>query len=264
MGQRICRRKLEKMSERMSEDMPENMPDRMPNRMPDKISNRMPEDMSEYMPEDMPDRKPENIPEHMPEDMFFYWMAAYGLGRAPYPVFGGYSGECVLFVRLGGTRSLFTRLRLKMREEKKMQKICQIKCQKICQKICQIDMPEDMSQDMPEDMPDHMPEDMSDRMPEDLPVKKYINVIVGMTRSKVTVAILAHVPFWLKQGGSRDTQGQPSGSPQPSVNEDDSKPEPNITRGRIMDSWQNRLEHVQGKYLRASMQVQFHALMFSG
>ena len=48
-----------------------------------------------------------------------YWMAAYGLGRAPYPGFGGYSGECVLFVRLGGTRSPFTRLRLKMREEKK-------------------------------------------------------------------------------------------------------------------------------------------------
>ena len=48
-------------------------------------------------------------------------MAAYGLGRAPYPGVGGYSGECVLFVRLGGTRSLFTRLRLKMREEKKTQ-----------------------------------------------------------------------------------------------------------------------------------------------
>ena len=46
-------------------------------------------------------------------------MAAYGLGRAPYPGVGGYSGECVLCVRLGGTRSLFTRLRLKMREEKK-------------------------------------------------------------------------------------------------------------------------------------------------
>ena len=46
-------------------------------------------------------------------------MAAYGLGRAPYPGFGGYSGECVLFVRLGGTRSLFARLRLKMREGKK-------------------------------------------------------------------------------------------------------------------------------------------------
>ena len=54
-------------------------------------------------------------------------------------------------------------------------------------------MPEDMSEYMPEDMPDRMPEDMpnrmsedmSDRMPEDLPVRKCINVIVGITRSKV-------------------------------------------------------------------------------
>ena len=38
---------------------------------------------------------------------------------------------------------------------------------------------------MPEDMPDRMPEDMSDRMPEDLPVRKSINVMVGITRSKV-------------------------------------------------------------------------------
>ena len=38
---------------------------------------------------------------------------------------------------------------------------------------------------MPEDMPDRMPEDMSDRMPEDLPVTKCINVMVGITRSKV-------------------------------------------------------------------------------
>ena len=42
---------------------------------------------------------------------------------------------------------------------------------------------------MPEDMPDHMPEDMPDRMPdrmpEDLPVRKCINVMVGITRSKV-------------------------------------------------------------------------------
>jgi hypothetical protein len=34
-------------------------------------------------------------------------------------------------------------------------------------------------------MPDRMPEDMSDRMPEDLPVRKCINVMVGITRSKV-------------------------------------------------------------------------------
>jgi hypothetical protein len=34
-------------------------------------------------------------------------------------------------------------------------------------------------------MPDRMPEDMSDRMPEDLPVTACINVMVGITRSKV-------------------------------------------------------------------------------
>jgi hypothetical protein len=46
-------------------------------------------------------------------------------------------------------------------------------------------MSEDMPEDMPDRMPDRMPEDMSDRMPEDLPVAKRINVMVGMTRSKV-------------------------------------------------------------------------------
>ena len=47
------------------------------------------------------------------------------------------------------------------------------------------DMPEDMPDRMPEDMPDRMPEDISDKMPEDLPVTKCINVMVGITRSKV-------------------------------------------------------------------------------
>ena len=47
------------------------------------------------------------------------------------------------------------------------------------------DLPDRMPEDMPEDMPDRMPEDMSDRMPEDLPVRKCINVMVGITRSKV-------------------------------------------------------------------------------
>ena len=51
------------------------------------------------------------------------------------------------------------------------------------------DVPEDMPEHMPEDMPDRMrdrmSEDMSDRMPEDLPVRKCINVMVGITRSKV-------------------------------------------------------------------------------
>ena len=63
-------------------------------------------------------------------------------------------------------------------------------------------MPEDLPDRMPEDMPDHMPdhmpdrmpnrmsEDMSDRMPEDLPVRKCINVMVGITRSKVIMTLL--------------------------------------------------------------------------
>jgi len=46
-------------------------------------------------------------------------------------------------------------------------------------------MPEDMPDRMPEDMQDKMPEDMSDRMPEDLSVTKRIDVIVGITQSKV-------------------------------------------------------------------------------
>ena len=47
------------------------------------------------------------------------------------------------------------------------------------------DMPDRMPEVMPDRMPDRMPEDMSDRMPEDLPDTKCINVIVGITRSKV-------------------------------------------------------------------------------
>ena len=34
-------------------------------------------------------------------------------------------------------------------------------------------------------MPEDMPEDMSDRMLEDLSVRKYINVMVGITRNKI-------------------------------------------------------------------------------
>ena len=50
-------------------------------------------------------------------------------------------------------------------------------------------MPEDMPEDMPDRMPDRMPEDMSDRMPEDLPVRKCINVMVGIIRSEVSVSL---------------------------------------------------------------------------
>ena len=62
------------------------------------------------------------------------------------------------------------------------------------------DMPDRMPEDMPEDMPDRMPnrmsEDMSGKMPEDLPVRKCINVMVGITRSKVIFS-LSKSPFWL-------------------------------------------------------------------
>ena len=48
---------------------------------------------------------------------------------------------------------------------------------------------------MPDRMPDRMPEDMSDRMPEDLPVTKCINVMVGITRSKVIYLFLFSKSF---------------------------------------------------------------------
>jgi hypothetical protein len=50
-----------------------------------------------------------------------------------------------------------------------------------------------MPEDIPDRMPDRMPEDMSDRMPEDLPVRKCINVMVGITRSKVFFFLI--LPF---------------------------------------------------------------------
>ena len=46
-------------------------------------------------------------------------------------------------------------------------------------------MPNIMSEDMPNKMLDKMPEDMLDRMPEDLLVIKYINIMVGIIRSKI-------------------------------------------------------------------------------
>jgi hypothetical protein len=46
-------------------------------------------------------------------------------------------------------------------------------------------MPDRMPEDMPDRMPDRMPEDISDRMPEDMPLTKSINLMVGITRSKV-------------------------------------------------------------------------------
>ena len=57
-------------------------------------------------------------------------------------------------------------------------------------------MPEDMPDRMPGDMPDKMPEDMSDRMPEDLPVTKPIDVMVGITRSKV-IFVRSEIWCWI-------------------------------------------------------------------
>ena len=48
-------------------------------------------------------------------------------------------------------------------------------------------MPKDMSDRIPGDMSDRMPEDISDRMPEDLPITKYINIIVGISRNKIII-----------------------------------------------------------------------------
>ena len=58
-------------------------------------------------------------------------------------------------------------------------------------------MPENMPGRMPEDMPDRMPNKMSDRMPEDLPVTKCINVMVGITRSKV-IFLAQFIMLYLK------------------------------------------------------------------
>ena len=63
-------------------------------------------------------------------------------------------------------------------------------------------MPDHMPEDMPDRMPNRMSEDMSDRMPEDLPVRKCINVMVGITRSKVIVFLkmLKVMISWRKHG----------------------------------------------------------------
>ena len=110
----------------------------------------MPEDMSEYMPEDMSDRMREDMSEYMPEDMpdrMPHWMLEDMPDRVP--------------------EDMPNRMPEDLPDR----------------------MPEDMPDHMPENMPDRMPhrmsEDMSDRMPEDLPVRKCINVMVGITRSKV-------------------------------------------------------------------------------
>jgi len=57
---------------------------------------------------------------------------------------------------------------------------------------------------MPDRMPNKMSEDMSDRMPEDVPVRTCINVMVGITRSKVIFMFSQHMtlygPWIIKTG----------------------------------------------------------------
>ena len=108
--------------------------------------------MSEYMPENISDRMPEDMSEYMPEDMpdrMPDWMPEDMSDRVPD--------------------------RIDMSEYMP---------ENISDR-----MPEDMPEDMPDRMPNRMSEDMSDRMPEDLPVRKCINIMVGITRSKV-------IDFW--------------------------------------------------------------------
>jgi len=59
------------------------------------------------------------------------------------------------------------------------------------------DMPDRLPDRMPENMSDRMPEDMPDRMSEDLPVTKRINVMVGITRSKVIICFCCCYAFVL-------------------------------------------------------------------
>ena len=110
------------------------------------MPDRVPEDMPGKMPEHLPDRMPEDLPENMPEDM---------PDRMP--------------------EDMPDRMPDRMSEDMPEDMSDRMPDR----------MPEDMPGRMPEDMPDRMPEDMSDRMPEDLPVTKWINVMVGITRSKV-------------------------------------------------------------------------------
>ena len=141
----------EDMPDRMLEDMPDRMPEGMPDRMPDRMSDRMPEDMPDKVPECLPDRMPADLPDNMPEDM---------LDRMP----DGMPED----LPDNMPEDMPDRMPDGMPEDMPGRHL-----------------PEDMPGRMPEDMPDRMPENMSDRMPEDLPVTKCINVMVGITRSKV-------------------------------------------------------------------------------
>ena len=144
--------------DRMPEDMPDRTPDRMSDRMPEGMPDRMSDRMPEGMPDKVPDRMPEDMPDRTPDRMS---------DRMP--------------------EGMPDRMSDRM-PEGMPDKVPDRMPEDLPDKMPE-DMPEDIPDRMPEDMPDRMPdrmlEDMPDRMPEDLPVTKRINVMVGMTRSKV-------------------------------------------------------------------------------
>ena len=133
--------------------MPDKVPECLPEHMPEDLPDRMPDRMSEDMPDGMSDRMPEDMSDRMPEDMS---------DRMPEDMPDRMSEDMPDRVPEHIAEDMPGR------------------------------MPEDMPDRMPEDMPDKMPEDMSDRMPEDLPVTKRIDVMVGITRSKVIMHACIH------------------------------------------------------------------------
>jgi len=60
---------------------------------------------------------------------------------------------------------------------------------------------------MPDRMPNRMSEDMSDRMPEDVPVRTCINVMVGITRSKVILMLMGNMSRILEVRFVRTSSG---------------------------------------------------------
>ena len=171
------------MPDRMLEDTPDRMPEGMPDRMPDRMSARMPEDMPDKVPECLPDRMPADLPVNMPEDM---------LDRMP----DGMPED----LPDNMPEDMPDRMPDGMPEDmpehmpEDMPEDMPEHLPEDMPEHLPEDMPGRMPEDMPDRMPDRMPENMSDRMPEDLPVTKCINVMVGITRSKVICFFLIPLP----------------------------------------------------------------------
>ena len=176
----------EDMPDRMLEDMPDRMPEGMPDRMPDRMSARMPEDMPDKVPECLPDRMPADLPDNMPEDM---------LDRMP----DGMPED----LPDNMPEDMPDRMPDGMPEDmpehmpEDMPEDMPEHLPEDMPEHLPEDMPGRMPEDMPDRMPDRMPENMSDRMPEDLPVTKCINVMVGITRSKIffLIKLGSEIPF---------------------------------------------------------------------